>query len=184
MSTHMRYLAILAVFAAGCSSVRTEHPVSAHPEALDKSGLEGVWLVEEEILHLRFDDGNVGRLAALEWEDGGFRARRWEFVVAHAGEGRYASLREEGEEHYDLLAYDFADNGDLVVHSEPTDAFARAVEAGRLRGEVRKDGENTEVVVASPPDTLLSFLSSAAPGDLFEGTAFVLKKLPGPGGAE
>ncbi len=41
MSTHMRYLAILAVFAAGCSSVRTEHPVSAHPEALDKSRLEG-----------------------------------------------------------------------------------------------------------------------------------------------
>lgn len=184
MIAHIRWLAIPALLAAGCSTVQTEHPVSDRPEALDKSRLEGVWLVEEEILHLKFDDGNVGRLAALEWEDGGFRARRWEFVVAHAGEGRYASLREEGEEHYDLLAYDFADNGDLVVHSEPTDAFARAVEAGRLRGEVRRDGDDTEVVLASPPDTLVSFLASAPPGDLFEGTAFVLKKLPGPGGAE
>ena len=177
MSTHMRYLAILAVFAAGCSSVRTEHPVSAHPEALDKSRLEGAWLVEGEIVHLKFGDDNVGRLAALEWHGGEFRTRRYEFIVAHAGEGRFVSLREAGEEHYELLAYEFADNGDLVVRSAPTDVFARAVEAGRLRGEV-KGGDNREVVLASPSDSLLSFLSSAAPGDLFEGTAFVLKRLP------
>ncbi len=184
MSTHMRYLAILAVFAAGCSSVRTEHPVSAHPEALDKSRLEGAWLVEGEIVHLKFGDDNVGRLAALEWHGGEFRTRRYEFIVAHAGEGRFVSLREAGEEQYDLFAYEFADNGDLVVRSESTDAFARAVEAGRLRGEVRRDGDDTEVVLASPSDSLVSFLASAAPGDLFGGTAWVLKKLPGPGGAE
>ena len=180
MSTHMRWLTILAVFAAGCSSVKTEHPVSADPEALDKSRLEGVWIVEDEIVHLRFGDDSVGRLAAIDWDGGQFRVTRWEFIVARAGSGRYVSLREEGEEEYDLFAYEFADSGDLVVRSEPTDAFARAVEAGRLRGEVRKEGDNTEVVLASPSDSLAAFLASAPPGDLFEGTAFVLRRLPVP----
>ena len=185
MSAYMRWLAILAVLAAGCSSVQTEHPVSADPEALDKDRLEGVWLVEDEIVHLRFGDDDVGRLAALEWRDGGFRVRRCEFVVAHAGDGRYVSLRcEEGENHYDLLAYDFAENGDLVVRNEPTDAFAVAVEAGRLRGEVRKEGDNTEVVLASPSDSLAAFLASRPAGDLFEANAFVLKRLPALGDAD
>ena len=184
MSTHARWLAILAVFAAGCSSVKTEHPVSADPEALDKERLEGMWLVEDEIVHLRFGDDGVGRLAAIDWHGGEFRLRRGEFIVARAGEGRYVSLRVEGAEEYDLLAYDFAENGDVVVHSEPTGAFARAVEAGRLRGEVRRDGDDTEVLVASPSDSLLSFLASAPPGDLFEGTTFVLRRLPVPASEE
>lgn len=180
MSTHMRWLAVLAVFAAGCSSVQTEHPVSARPEALDKSRLEGLWLLEDEIVHLRFGADNVGRLAAIDWDGGEFRVRRLEFIVAQAGEGRYLSLRDEDEDHYDLFACEFAENGDLVVRVESTDAFAAAVADGRLRGEVRKDGDNTDVMVASPTDTLLSFLASAAPGDLFEGTTLVLKRLPVP----
>ena len=180
MSTKARWLWILAAFAAGCSSVKTEHPVSADPEALDKERLEGVWLVEDEIVHLRFGDDGVGRLAAIDWHGGEFRLRRCEFIVARAGEGRYVSLREEGEEEYDLLAYDFAENGDVVVHGESTDAFARAVGEGRLRGEVRRKEEDTEVLVASPSDSLLSFLASAPPGDLFRGTTFVLRRLPVP----
>lgn len=181
MSTKARWLWILAAFAAGCSSVKTEHPVSADAEALDKERLEGVWLVEDEIVHLRFGDDNVGRLAAIDWDGGEFRIRRCEFIVARAGEGRYVSLREEGgEEPYDLLAYDFAENGDVVVHGEATDAFARAVGEGRLRGEVRRKEEDTEVLVASPSDSLLSFLASAPPGDLFRGTTFVLRRLPVP----
>ena len=185
MTAHSCWLAILAVVAAGCSSVKTEHPVSDHPEALDKKQLEGAWLFEDEIiLHLKFGDDNVGRGAALEWKDGEFRVNRSEFVVAHGGEGRYMSFREEGTEHYELLAYDFASNGDLVVRSEPTDAFAGAVASGQLRGQVKKGSGETEVVLASPSDTLLSFLSSAGPHDLFDGVAFVLRKLTGPGGAE
>ena len=184
MSTHARWLAILAVFAAGCSSVKTEHPVSADPEALDKDRLEGVWLVEDEIVHLRFGDDDVGRLAAIDWHGGEFRIRRYEFIVARAGEGRYVSLREKGEEEYDLLAYDFAENGDVVVYGEATDAFARAVGEGRLRGEVRRKEEDTDVVVASSTDSLLSFLASAPPGDLFEDTAFVLRRLPVPASEE
>lgn len=184
MSTHTRWLAILAVLAAGCSSVQTEHPVSAHPEALDKDRLEGLWLLEDEAVHVRFGVDGVGRLAVIDWDGGEFRVRRSEFVVAHAGEGRYLSLRDEDEDHYDLFAYEFAENGDLVVLSEPTDAFVGAVEVGRLRGEVRKDGDNTEVVLASPSDSLAAFLASAPPGELFEGTTFVLKRLPGPEDAE
>ncbi len=184
MSAHMRWLAVLAVLAAGCSSVQTEHPVSAHPEALDKPRLEGLWLLEDEVVHVRFGADNVGRLAAIDWDGSEFRVRRLEFIVAHAGEGRYLSLRDEGEDHYDLFAYEFADNGDLVVRAEPTDAFAAAVEAGRLRGEVRKDGDDTEVALASPSDSLAAFLGSAPPADLFEGTTLVLKRLPGPEDAE
>ena len=179
MSAHMRWLAILAVLAAGCSSVQTEHPVSADPEALDKDRLEGMWLLEDEIVHVRFGADNVGRLAVIDWDGGEFGVRRLEFIVAQAGEGRYLSLRED-EDHYDLFAYEFAENGDLVVRVESTDALAAAVADGRLRGEVRKEGDDTEVVVASPTDTLLSFLASAAPGDHFEGTTLVLKRLPVP----
>ena len=184
MSTHTRWLAILAVFAAGCSSVKTEHPVSADPEALDRNRLEGVWIVEDEIVHLRFGDDNVGRLAAIDWDGGQFRVRRCEFIVARAGEGRYVSLREEGEAHYDLLAYEFAENGEIVVYREPTDAFARAIDEGRLRGEVHRKEEDTEVVVSSPSDSLLSFLASAPPGDLFGGETFVLRRLPVPADEE
>ena len=192
MTAHSCWLAILAVVAAGCSSVKTEHPVSDHPEALDKKQLEGAWLFEDEIiLHLKFGDDNVGRGAALEWKDGEFRVNRSEFVVAHGGEGRYMSFREEGTEHYELLAYDFASNGDLVVRSEPTDEFERAVAEGRLRGQVKEEGapfsstdSSTEIWLASPSDTLLTFLSSAAPHQLFGGGAYVLRKLTGPGGVE
>ena len=181
MRAQMRCLAILAVFAAGCSSVKTEHPVSEHAEALDEDRLEGVWLVEDEIVHLRFGDDGVGRLAALDWRDGRFRVRRCEFVVAHAGDGRYASLRcEEGEDRYDLLAYGFGENGEIIVRNEPTDAFERAVVAGKLRGAVRMKGDDTELVVASPSDSLAAFLASMPEGDLFEETAFVLRRLPAP----
>lgn len=183
MSTHTRWLAVLAL-AAGCSSVQTEHPVSAHPEALDKDRLEGLWLLEDEVVHLRFGADNVGRLAAIDWDGREFRVRRFEFIVAMAGEGRYLSLRDEGADHYDLFAYEFAENGDIVVRSEPTDTFVGAVEAGRLRGEVRKEGDNTEVVLASPSDSLAAFLGSAPPGDHFGGTGLVLKRLPGPEDAE
>ena len=96
-----------------------------------------------------------------------------------------ASLREEGEEHYDLLAYDFADNGDLVVHSEPTDAFARAVEAGAAarrgsqgRGMIRRWCWPARPTPWSPSWRRRPRAISS------RGTAFVLKKLPGPGGAE
>ena len=186
MTVHSRWLAILAVAASGCSSVETEHPVTDRPEALDKDMLEGAWLIEDEIFHLKFGGDNVGRLGSLEWKDGEFRVNRGEFVVAHAGEGRYASLRSEDDEtgSWELLNYDFTSNGDLVVRSEPTDAFAGAVASGQLRGQVKKGSGETEVFLASPSDTLLSFLSAAGPHDLFEGTAYVLRKLTVPGGVE
>ena len=192
MNAHSRWLAILAVAAAGCSSVETEHPVTGRPEALDKDLLEGAWIFEDEnsqedeILHLKFGGDNVGRLGSLEWKDGDFRVIRGEFVVAHAGEGRYASLRSEDDEtgSWELLNYDFTSSGDLVVRSEPTEEFERTIAAGRLRGQVKKDGKDTSVRLASPSDTLLSFLSSASPGQLFGGEAIVLRKLTVTGGVE
>ena len=184
MIANRRWLAILGVVAAGCSSVKTEHPVSDHPEALDKEQLEGAWVLDldddEVILHLKFGDDNVGRLASLEWKKGEFRVKRGEFVVAHGGDGRYMSYRwfDDESKHYELVAYDFASNGDLIIRGDPTDAFARAVAAGQLRGSQVKKYE--EVFLASPSDTLLSFLSSAAVNDLFGGTAFVLRRVTGP----
>ena len=135
MTAKSRWLAILAVAAAGCSSVKTEHPVTGRPEALDKDRLEGAWLFEDEIFHLKFGGDNVGRLASLEWKDGEFRVHRGKFVVAHAGEGRYASLRFDDDEipFWELLNYDFATNGDLVLLLEPTEELERAIAAGRLR---------------------------------------------------
>ncbi len=186
MTAHSRWVAIFAVAAAGCSSVETEHPVTDRPEALDKDRLEGAWLFEDEILHLKFGSDNVGQMGSLEWKDGEFRVMRAEFVVVHAGEGRYASLRFDDDEagSYGLLNYDFASNGDLLVRVEPTDEFERAIAAGRLRGQVKKDGKDTEIMLASPSDTLLTFLSSASPNQLFGGEAFVLRKLTVPGGVE
>ena len=186
MTAKSRWLAILAVAAAGCSSVKTEHPVTGRPEALDKDRLEGAWLFEDEIFHLKFGGDNVGRLASLEWKDGEFRVHRGKFVVAHAGEGRYASLRFDDDEipFWELLNYDFATNGDLVLLLEPTEELERAIAAGRLRGQVKKESGETEVVLASPSDTLLSFLSSATPDQLFGGEAIVLRKLTVPGGVE
>ena len=189
MTAHSRWLAILAVAASGCSSVETEHPVTDRPEALDKDLLEGAWFYDGEILHLKFGGDNVGRMASLEWKDGEFRVNRGEFVVAHAGEGRYASLRSDAEEtgDYWLLTYDFASNGDLVLRGEPTDEFGHAIAAGRLRGQVEKDDDSdlsTEILLASPSDTLLTFLSSTSPDRLFGGEAIVLRKLTVPGGVE
>ena len=189
MTAKSRWLAILALAAAGCSSVETEHPVTDRPEALDKDRLEGAWLYDDEILHLKFGEDNVGRLGSLEWKDGEFRVNRGEFVVARAGEGRYASLRSDAEEtgFYWLLTYDFTSDGDLVVRSEPTDEFERAIAEGRLRGRVKKDGPDLpikEIQLASPSDTLHNFLSSASPDQLFGGEAIVLRKLVLPGGVE
>ncbi len=186
MTAHRRWLAILAVAAAGCSSVQTEHPVTGRPQALDKDRLEGAWLIDDEILHLKFGGDNVGRMASLEWKDGEFRVRRGEFVVANAGEGRYASLRFDDDEagSYGLLNYDFASNGDLLVRVEPTDEFERAIAAGRLRGQVKKDGDEMEIMLASPSDILLSFLSSASPSQLFGDEAIILRKLTVPRGVE
>lgn len=196
MTAKSRWLAILAVAASGCSSVETEHPVTDRPEALDKDRLEGAWLFEDEnsredeILHLKFGGDNVGRMASLEWKDGDFRVNRSEFVVARAGEGRYASLRSDAEEtgFYWLLTYDFTSDGDLVVRGEPTDEFERAIAEGRLRGRVKKDdGPDLpikEIQLASPSDTLHNFLSSASPDQLFGGEAIVLRKLALPGGVE
>ena len=76
MTAHCRWVAIFAVAAAGCSSVKTEHPVTDRPEALDKDRLEGAWLFEDEILHLKFGSDNVGQMGSLEWKDGEFRVKR------------------------------------------------------------------------------------------------------------
>ena len=89
-----------AAFTSGCSFVTTKHPLSAKPSTIDQEKFEGAWfgVEEDQIVHVRFADNGVARIATLEWGENQFRILHAEMIVT------------EGDEH-NFFLFDFRKMG-------------------------------------------------------------------------
>ncbi len=58
---------IAMLLASGCSSVKTKHPLSSNPKAIDQEEFEGAWLADDQIFHVKFASNGVAKVAGVEW---------------------------------------------------------------------------------------------------------------------
>lgn len=156
-----------ALLFAGCSTVATKHPLSKQPKPIDREKFEGVWLMDDETVHVRFASNGVARIAALEWKDDQFEIARGEMVVTEGKEHNLLCVRFQEDakwmDRYYFLQYEFTDQGDLVLWLPDGDAFEQAIKRKRLRGTISKQ-HGTDITITSPPENLLEFIND--PGDV------------------
>lgn len=177
-------LVIVAIFIAGCDSVTMRQPLSAEPQPIDREQFEGSWRIDgPAILHIRFGDDGVGRLAYLEWEDGEFRVRRGQMIVTEGREHNFLSVRfqEDGKwGEYHLAQYRFTPQGDLIVWLPHISSFVDAVEGERLAGEIERGRHATHVTLTGDPEEILRFINDPDKMRIFSyRNPIVVKKLAG-----
>lgn len=77
-----------------------------------------------------------------------------------------------------IVAYDFGTDGTLVVRLMDTKFTAAAVDAGKLKGRVKKGQYVDEVTITASRAELVAFIASAKRDELFASKTGALHKLP------
>jgi len=162
----------VALAPVGCSSVTLRHPLPANGGASDRAQLEGCWRSGGEVVFVEFSDDGVGRIAGVDWKDGRFQLGEAEMVVSRAADRGFLSVRTRGTSGWDrelyLLEFHATDDGDLVLWAPDPEAFAVAVDQGRLEGTVERDEHSLNVTLTGAPEKVLAFLGDPASGELFD----------------
>lgn len=162
---------LLILVLAACSTVKMERPFPAKAGAEEIAALGGKWNVDGQVLHVRFGKDGKGHFAGIEWKDDHFQLNEGEFIPHVEGINRYAAvqIKEKGlwEKGYYLVVYRFTGEGKLQVGSPVVETFAKAVEAGKLEGKVKRDKYSTDVALTGAPEKILAFLENPANGNLF-----------------
>ena len=171
----------LLVF-SGCSTVTTTQPLSSDPKPIDKEQFEGVWLSNDQLLHVMFADNGVGKIAGLEWKDDQFNIARGEMIVADADGKNLLSVRfeEDGKwpDEYFFVEYKFSEQGDLILWAPDPEAFKTLVEEKKLKGTVKQDKNSTNVTITNMPEVFLKVVNSQESMKLFEyKEPVILKKI-------
>jgi hypothetical protein len=177
-----RLLLLTLLLGSGCSSVTTTHPLSRDQHAVDVEKFEGIWLMENGSIHVKFTDNGVAKLAGLDWKENAFRVIRGEAIVTEGKKHNFLSVRyqeREGEwEGYFFLPYKFTDQGDLILWPPVPKEFERMVESKKLLGIVRKGEYSTSITITNAPGALLDVINDPDSLKLFEyRKPMVLKKI-------
>jgi hypothetical protein len=166
----------------GCASVTSQRPLPQAVDAKEQARFEGEWVSDGQVIYLRFGEDGVGRFAGVDWKQGRFQLDEGEIIVTKGPVRSFLSARikENGtwEQHYYFAEYLFADSGDLVLWLPNVRAFADAVAKGKLAGVVEKGKHTQSVMLTSPPEKLLAFLSDPANSMVFDyREPMILRKL-------
>ncbi len=172
----------LLLLLSGCSFVTTRQPLSSAPEPIDRDKFEGAWLSEEEVVFIRFAASGVARLAGLDWKDDQFQMVQGEMIITRGKKNNFLSVRfqEDGKwmDRYYLLQYKFTDQDELLLWFPNEDVFAKAVEEGKLEGEVKQDPHGDDIFITDAPEKILRFIENPGPLQFFKtGKPLILKKI-------
>lgn len=163
--------ALLIMILAACSSVKMVRPIPGQAGADEIAAVSGKWNVGGEVLHVRFGKDGKGHFAGLEWKNDHFQLNEGKFIPHVEGVNRFASVRikDNGrwEKGYYLVSYRFVGKATLQIGSPVVETFAKAVEAGKLKGRVSKDKYSTNVTLTGTPEEVLAFLKDHAGEELF-----------------
>lgn len=139
---------------AGCGGVSFEHPLSDPATTEIDESLIGFWepvassigepdpgpgdLVARIAVGKTKQGGKAMEAVALEIEDGVVQVKRLEVLATRIGDHRYLSLRdpEESDKSWFVIRYEVTDEDLLRGQILDAEAFAAAVDAGELKGEV------------------------------------------------
>ncbi|MFH1038637.1 MAG: hypothetical protein V1789_08240 [PVC group bacterium] len=169
---------------SGCSSVTTKHPLSNNPKPIDQEKFEGVWLVDDTVVHVQFGSNGIAQIAGLEWENNQFHIVQGEMIVTEGDKHNFLSVRfqEDGKwmDDYLFLAYKFSEQGDLILWLPNEDVFEEAIEKKQLDGVIKQQQYSTDITITTAPEKLLEFIIDPDNLKLFEyREPMILRKVAG-----
>jgi len=162
---------MIALMGSACSSVTATQPLPRMEDFGEQEKLEGTWSDGDQVLHLAFDDQGVIHFAGVSWQEDHFGLERGEATVSEGVDLNLLSIRvqEKGEwlEGYIFAQFRITDRGDLLLWLPEVDAFADAVDDGRLEGIVERGKYGTDVSITANPEDLHAFINDPARPHLF-----------------
>ena len=151
---------LIILLSAGCSAVTIRDPLSEHPEPIDQDELEGTWLIDDEVVHVKFGSNGIAQIAGVEWESNQFHIVHAEMIVTKGDKHNFLSIRaqEDGEwmDEYYFLAYMFLENGDLVAWSPNVNMFEDMIKNAHLQGVITEGKYSTHVSLTNSPLKLIN----------------------------
>jgi hypothetical protein len=168
-----QFILIAAVLAAaGCSSVTTKYPLVEKRQPIDKEKFEGSWLLDKDVITIKFDTTGTARIGGVDWKDNRFQLSEGEMIVAVGQNANYLSVRTKEEDgwadRYYLFEYKFDSDKILILWEPDLAAFEAAVKSGQLRGTVKKENSSTEISLTDSPGVVLDFLNKSKDKGLFD----------------
>lgn len=178
-------VAVAALAVTACSSVKLKAPFPPPAEPADKARLEGAWQVGDAVVYLNFRTNGVAEFHVPGWENGRFQVTHGELVTATGdGQGYFCARVTTGDEAsdvYDLAAFRLVDDDQLVFWWPKPDSFKQAVASGTLEGGETAVNHGKHIILSSPPEKLLRFLTDPANKDLFQYTSPIVARKVAPG---
>jgi hypothetical protein len=175
-------LLLVLLIGPGCSSVTSTHPLSIDPTPIDKEKFEGIWIMENGTIHVKFTDNGLARLAALDWEENEFRVIQGEAIVTQGKAHNFLSIRyqenPEKREGYFFLPYKFTDQDDLVLWPPVPGVFEKMIENKKLKGIAKKGKYSTSITITNEAGALLNIINDPDNLGLFDyRNLIVLRKI-------
>lgn len=182
---------LLVVLVLGGCLVETEHALAdPDPNAMD-ARLVGTWYRSEKgevsLLSIAPDAErpNAYRAVFAGIKAGG--AKPAEYVeyrvwVTRVKDRPYLNVRRIGGDAverpgFTITAYDLGADGSLAIRLMSTRPVIAAIEAGRLKGRVKKGEYSNEVMLTSPGAEIAAFIAGANRDELFPAGASAMHKL-------
>lgn len=157
-------LLVLSMF-PGCKSVVSDHLIGEPLGAEEAKAYEGVWRINDGVMHIKHVEGGDLIAAGVEWKDDHFEVNELHTTVTVLGDMRIAQIVSEEEEEGELdlgpaepgeeakkqrpwvLVGMVNASGDdsLVIYGPNFDRFEQALRSGELAGEVDEEGNTMHI---------------------------------------
>lgn len=146
----------ILLLVSGCSSVTSVNPVG-EPLAAEQvqlvASIEGVWANEDMTVHVKHVGDGKLRLALVKWdqESSQFQVAEMDGLFGMLGDRAILNVQDADEDkpaderEHMFFAVSGVSDQFVVLYVPDSDAFAAAVEAGDLAGEVKQD-DNSKTV--------------------------------------
>ncbi len=174
---------IFAVMLCGCYNVYLKHPLSEVSDPVDKEKLEGAWILEGDVVYLKFDEKGKAALAGMEWEENKFVLNHAEMIVTKGKEHNFINIRveEDGEmmEEYIFAQYSVTDDGDLIIWLPDRDFFQEALASKKLEGKSTESESGGTILIESSPEKVMSLIDDPDNNEIFMyEDPMIIKRLP------
>jgi hypothetical protein len=178
----------------GCESVNSRHIIGERISDDLGEKINGTWIAEDSALALHQVSPGEIRVAGVEWNDESnkFDVMELTLIVSRVGDDTIFNLVRSDEMNlaeqeidgtwYQFIKFELGEN-EMTIRSISTDAFAKAVEAGTLKGRVdikrNPDGQVSErhVWIEGDKTDFDRFIKSGNMDDLFDGEPATLRRL-------
>lgn len=176
-------LTLLAI--TGCKSVTTTSIVGT-PSAKDATSIEGIWKFEDTVLYAKALENGQFMFANIDWKENQWKTGQriatvttiGQHTLLYVGTSKPAEgaddskpIKDQPDEHYmffKLIYYN--DKPDTLVAYIPNpDVFAKAIQSGKLKGDVERNSNDKvqKVAVTSTAQEFQAILEDASQDDLF-----------------